>query len=1173
MGALGGVLAPDPGVMGPLLVADRFLATSPDEAVDLATGETVWLRSVVLKGRPEQESWLRRCAALASLWHPHLVALVDFGPVGRAGHFEAWACPHAHPGWKGRDDDTAAAICGVVSFLVSRALSPGPLRWPSVIDVGGRPAFLPTDETGLPLVAGDEAGLERCSAQVAGLLSTCSGANRCQPGFKSVAVHAPRACGASGEETRELVDRLSDVLIGGVSGRPRAIRFLVRSGPGRIVLVRNLARTARLHGYIPVASTVLGVDAPAPVRLMRWRDVLNGRHVMLLQIGDRMARTPETPLFWLSLGMSSDRPHVLLRLEEPSTAGVTVASAFGTLASKPLVVREKSTDYLTGAGYTDTRTRAITEAAASGRHARAVRLLREMEGRCARRHDEAAAAEAALALGRLLLLRGQLADACRALDDARQHFDRARLAEGAIRAAVFLGLAWTDGGRFQTSEAVLRAAGIASAQVLEPTLHEFATLALGRCLYWQDRFVEASDCLGPPRDATDAIARPEAADVAREWTRLGQVTCARERLHGALTVGAPGDETCTQWPIGAISLGVSRACLSSRIALATHDVMGAGRFAAEARERAGQSGNPSELAASCCAKASVFSALGDVSAVREQVEEGVRAARRAHAPLRALRLRIVMAEGLQRLGRNGEAGALVRRLARIDPARVPKVVGVPLERVIHSDNQRRIVHAGIIPFRSVTPAAVGRPAVPAMPARPAMVETVVDVLVVCQSSDDDAAVLRRVTSILRERVRAVSVACFGRDHDVTMVLASEGGENRGEAVARRAIEAGLAIAPTSTTSGLEAAVPVRYAGACVGAFACRWAADVPPDWPNAGAVLAAASAAIAPCVRTALDRRAMPVESPATVPGEIVGVSDAIASLRREISRAASAPFNVVIEGESGSGKELVARAIHRLGPRKHRPLCALNCAALTDDLIEAEMFGHARGAFTGAIAERKGLFEEADHGVLVLDEVGELTARAQAKLLRAIQEGEVRRVGENFSRSVDVRIVAATNRPLRPAAEAGVFRRDLLYRLEVIRIVVPPLRCRTEDIPVLAAHFWREATARVDSHSTLAPATLAALARYDWPGNVRELQNVMAALAVAVGRRGSVGPDRLPGVIAGQGAATTSQNLDHARKVFETRFVRAALAKAGGRRAQAASDLGLTRQGLAKLMARLGIE
>ncbi len=279
------------------------------------------------------------------------------------------------------------------------------------------------------------------------------------------------------------------------------------------------------------------------------------------------------------------------------------------------------------------------------------------------------------------------------------------------------------------------------------------------------------------------------------------------------------------------------------------------------------------------------------------------------------------------------------------------------------------------------------------------------------------------------------------------------------------------------------------------------------------------------------------------------------------------------IPGESGSGKELVARALHRLGPRRDRPLCALNCAALADDLIEAELFGHARGAFTGAIAERKGLFEEADHGVLVLDEVGDLTARAQAKLLRAIQEGEVRRIGENFARPVDVRIVAATNRSLGAAVESGLFRRDLLYRLEVVRILVPPLRSRAEDIPLLAGHFWRDATARVGSRSTLAPATLAALARYDWPGNVRELQNVLAALAVSAGRRGSVGPEQLPPVIGGQASAAGARTMSEAKRAFETGMVRAALARAGGRRAHAASELGLTRQGLAKLMARLGIE
>ena len=274
---------------------------------------------------------------------------------------------------------------------------------------------------------------------------------------------------------------------------------------------------------------------------------------------------------------------------------------------------------------------------------------------------------------------------------------------------------------------------------------------------------------------------------------------------------------------------------------------------------------------------------------------------------------------------------------------------------------------------------------------------------------------------------------------------------------------------------------------------------------------------------------------------------------------------------DGGSGKELVARAVHRGGPRRDRPFCTLNCAALPDDLVESELFGHARGAFTGAVAERVGVFEEAHLGTLLLDEVGELSPRAQAKLLRVIQEGELRRIGENVSRRIDVRIVAATNRDLRQEAAAGRFRLDLLYRLDVVRIVVPALRDRREDIPLLVEHFWREATGRFGSRATLSAAVVAALVRYGWPGNVRELQNVLAALVVRVGRRGVVPPEALPGPF-GESPAGESCRLEHARRVFEERFVRAALVRTGGHRAQAAADLGLTRQGLTKLMNRLGI-
>jgi transcriptional regulator with GAF, ATPase, and Fis domain len=293
-------------------------------------------------------------------------------------------------------------------------------------------------------------------------------------------------------------------------------------------------------------------------------------------------------------------------------------------------------------------------------------------------------------------------------------------------------------------------------------------------------------------------------------------------------------------------------------------------------------------------------------------------------------------------------------------------------------------------------------------------------------------------------------------------------------------------------------------------------------------------------------------------------------ALRSRVLRVAAAPFHVLVDGESGAGKELVARALHAAGPRRHRRLCTVNCAALTDDLLEAELFGHTRGAFTGAVRDRGGLFEEADGGTLFLDEVGELSLRAQAKLLRVIQDGEVRRVGETVARRVDVRVVAATNRVLADEVEAGRFRADLRYRLEVVRIAVVPLRERPDDIAVLARAFWIDAAGRTGTRAALHPATLAALARYHWPGNVRELQNVMRALAVNAPPRGLVTPAALPPALA---AAPAGPTLSLARRGFEAQFVRAALARSGHRSTLAARELGVSRQGLRKLLVRLGIE
>jgi transcriptional regulator with PAS, ATPase and Fis domain len=355
----------------------------------------------------------------------------------------------------------------------------------------------------------------------------------------------------------------------------------------------------------------------------------------------------------------------------------------------------------------------------------------------------------------------------------------------------------------------------------------------------------------------------------------------------------------------------------------------------------------------------------------------------------------------------------------------------------------------------------------------------------------------------------------------------------------------------------------------VAALVARWPADrLAPI--EAIDLLALVAAVAAPRIDALLHRARMEAEAATLIP-ELIGVSGAIGLVRQAVARAAAAPFAVMVEGESGVGKELIARAIHYLSPRRERRFCDVNCAALPDELLESELFGHARGAFTGAVVDRAGLFEEAHGGTLFLDEVADLSSRAQAKLLRALQQQEVRRVGETFARPVDVRLVAAANRDMRAEAAAGRFRQDLLYRVDVIRINVPALRDRPEDIPVLAQHFWRGAADRVGTLASLAAGVLPALAAYHWPGNVRELQNVMAALAVAAPRRGRVPADLLPAAITGATPLHATRLAD-ARDQFERRFVAVAVAQAGGNRARAARTLGISRQGLLKLMERLHV-
>jgi DNA-binding NtrC family response regulator len=458
---------------------------------------------------------------------------------------------------------------------------------------------------------------------------------------------------------------------------------------------------------------------------------------------------------------------------------------------------------------------------------------------------------------------------------------------------------------------------------------------------------------------------------------------------------------------------------------------------------------------------------------------------------------------------------------------------------------------------------------------PAMIEAFLEILRTCQDAEDASAALTQIASRLHGLLAASAVAFMigarDRPHAIAYagVVPSAGSHLE---VISRVVDTGIAAPVSRRGQSDDAAWPIRYGATIVGALWCGWSTGAPLIAQDVAGILGLASTAAAPAVHEVRERMQAP-QIPSSLVPDLIGESAAMAAVRLAVVRAAGSPFPVLIEGESGAGKELVAKAVHAASIRRGRRFCALNCAAIADELVETELFGHTRGAFTGAVAERVGLFEEAQGGTLFLDEVAELSARIQAKLLRTLQEGEVRRLGESGTRKTDARIVAATNRPLGSEVAAGRFRNDLRYRLDVLRIGIPPLRERLEDVPLLVRHVWSRLAARTGSKAVLSPTALSLLGSYDWPGNVRELQNVLASVMVAGPQRGVIGAHGLPGHFTRATAVTSRATLSDARREFEERFVRAALARAGGRAVTAARDLGVSRQGLRKLTARLGLD
>ncbi len=931
------------------------------------------------------------------------------------------------------------------------------------------------------------------------------------------------------------------------------------------------ARSARVAGFVPVASAVL-------VRLPWLRERLARRHLCILLDDHPSAERATLAMFLAQMGTASARRHVLLRftrseaphpgarqIDSMGIAAMTSmvfvdhdngpsseelfdaargaagrpglflerlrAAHLGEPTARIAVVHESSPAYVLGSPLSRRSHgagRVLRDApdrggrlAARGRHASAIRLLTRASRVLEARGEPALAAACAAGLAWVLRDRGQS-------ERAVVEFERARALSGdgatAIGAVLGIGVVWTDQRRFREAEASLRGACAGAALLGDAGLKGRASHALARCLYWQSRYDEAAVEL-----STVATTASSPAGTVEAWALLARSRAAMGDLRAALA--AAGE---------AVS-GAARIDLP-RVAAAAF------RSMAIVQQLVGNGNN--------------------VEQVRLWSERSLKAAASAHLPLAGLRARcLLVTAGRAAPGSPRIDGRPARSLGYLRSALASHALPPLLRQEIEDACRRAAADPGEVQV-SLSDRALLE------------LETLLEM---AHAAADESAALDAVCHHALERLRAASVQIVAGapgalsskavspmvPRNEPRTLARAGRPWQGDAALVARVIAGGSAGAGAPSEPQQAAAPIRFGHEAIAVLCCRWTMGTVIDEDRASALLRAAALAASPWVRSLLDRPAVPVAESGF--SELLGSSEAAVALRASVARAARAPFPILVEGESGSGKELVARGVHRFGPRRDRRLCTVNCAALSDDLLEAELFGHARGAFTGAVGERPGLFEEADGGTIFLDEVGELSPRAQAKLLRVLQDGEVRRVGENMPRRVDARIVAATNRRLDEEVAASRFRADLRFRLDVVRIVVPPLRDRASDIPALAAHFWTEAAARVGTAATLTVETLSTLARYDWPGNVRELQNVIASLAVHAPRRGRIGPAVLPAHIA-RGAATAATTFEAARQEFERRFVRAALAHAGGQRARAARTLGVSRQGLAKMMRRLHI-
>jgi DNA-binding NtrC family response regulator/tetratricopeptide (TPR) repeat protein len=1101
----------------PQVLADRFVRSN-DAWIDLGTGRITTLRILPAGSHNEQLLWNAQCAALANLRHPLINPLIDYGLIDGRHRFEAYATrPPIRVSARMADRLTAHGL----RFLQAHAL--------------------PLAQSNLDSVVRSITVTRSFSVRPLGVVL--------QP--------------------RPVFDAIADALDVSWPSGPSLIVIGGSSQSGLRTTRQIAARLARLRGYVPIDAGLLECHP--------WlMETAANRHVCVLA-DERQAAGSFVRMLMTRLGFESARRHALLVFARPPSdqprrwiaierMGVTAMSAMifidhewgptpseildavraadgrpgaclGHLGSrdyepirspKPMV-HEMHQPYeaLTSAASSGQRsmvkrrTEALLQGAAGradalvlrGRHTSASRLLSRATRLLLGRGAPEAGAETAIQLGFLSLDRGLLADAAAAFERAR---DAAPAGLAASRAAIGIGLTWIDQGRLVEAEAILRTTVLSTGND-ERRLRLQGACALARCLYWMGRLDEASLALD----------------------------------------GAP--------TLDDVPETVRMKTMRARIELADGLVAAAVRSARSAVDLANHLRDMRSLAAACRALAAALASAGDERAAIVHIQEGLAAAAKAHLPLAAARLRLMEAE-VRGTPYQREARRIVKRV--IGPKYPPLLE--TFARAVFARIDGTELDARTKSFIAASGAAlIGRPVLATVTNPVTELESFLDI---AHSAPDDRTAIERLAQSVQVKLRAATVIIVATAAE-RRVLSVAGRPWQGDPhVAWRAAGAAVGVPVDASREPCQAAEPIRYSGEVIGALAVRWIAGVAIDSVRVSSTLRIASLACAAHVRAVLDHTMLPSAAPSR--DDLLGDSEPARSLRDAIARAARAPFPVLIQGESGSGKELVARTVHRLGSRRDRRFCALNCAALTDELIEAELFGHARGAFTGAVGERAGLFEEADGGTLFLDEIGELSARAQAKLLRVLQDGEVRRVGENLSRRVDVRIIAATNRRLDQEATAGRFRVDLRFRLDVIRIEVPPLRDRATDVPLLVSRFWNDAAGRVGSRATLGPEAVALLSRYEWPGNVRELQNVIAWIAVQSPRRGRIGAAALPAHIAQACASSAAETtFEAARQEFDRRFVKAALANADGQRARAAEALGITRQGLAKMLRRLGLE